>query len=132
MARIEGGGLGPKPRVLYQDAAQLETLRSKMDQATAKAPPRVRFARGIFQSLVSRAGRTDPMVPGPALPSHRSSRMDAREMQAQVRTLLQRHGRLHEVGKQDKSAQGRMLATLQGLLEARDRLEVRLTQLTRT
>ena len=131
MARIDGGGLGPRPKVLYQDAAQLETLRSQMDRPGG-TPTRVRLARGIFRALVTRAGRTDPMVPSPNMPGGRMTRLDAREMQAQMRSILQRHGRLHEVGKQDRSPQGRMLSTIQSLLEAREKLGVRMSQLTRS
>lgn len=123
MTKIERSpvpGLDPQ-RVLYEDAAGLAALRSKLDTAAAGSRP---MLRGLLLDAFSRTGADAAMLPPPPLPPTRSDRGNSTELLLELRALLTRHGTSAE-RTQNGNPEVKMLAALEALVRASESIHGR-------
>ncbi|MEZ4652068.1 MAG: tetratricopeptide repeat protein [Candidatus Eisenbacteria bacterium] len=135
MGRIEPGG--PRSdaaqrlnehRPAYEDVHELTGLRTKLDahSASAQRPTLPGLFRESFARHTPAAG-----LPEPAVPVALGRRPGTVELRQMTRRLLDRHGRDHERDVSRGRAESELLATLEEMLRAQERLQSRIARLRR-
>jgi len=136
MSRVDNSGLPPtRPSApetpLYQDAAELQGLKSDLDRRVGSAQGGERGASPAAR--VRYWGRPpvgDGPVSSPPLAEGMATRPDGRELQQLLRRALHAH-RATDRDVPPGVGETKMLATMQRLIDAQDRVAMRLAKLTK-
>ena len=125
MSKIEGPRVGPvgADPVLYEDVAQLTNLKAALDPkaeaAEASAP------RPLRDLLWGKAADASTLVSPPPTPTSMNGKPEGKELVLSLRGALERHR------APESEAEGRLLSTLKGLVDAQEGILMRLAKLTK-